>query len=331
MLGVLGELADRDGRWVVVLPEWVGPADREVRRLVSAVHDETGRFPGVLALTPGDGERLVHRVMSIADEYVGLLVVGCWNRSRVLPALVVCAESLGLPVVEVLAGPYVSRWYAPSLHQWVSPRVPPPETPVIGGDPSGGPLPWHQWEAATWPNPALRNHQVRVTELSEPGGRRAYGIGPGTVYLSGPMRGYPNLNVDQFESAARWIKDTFGWGVISPAEADKLRLERFFGLYGRRAGTTGEEIPGVLRSMLEWDLHQVLHADGVVVFGDWRRSRGATAEVATALAVDRPVLEIRRVGHTWAVTSHWDPARKTWSVAEPYRWPDLAGETGNEP
>jgi hypothetical protein len=55
---------------------------------------------------------------------------------------------------------------------------------------------------------------------------------PKSVYISGPMRGYPNFNFDAFhEAAARWR--AAGWEVISPAENFEGRHDLPIGVYMR--------------------------------------------------------------------------------------------------
>ena len=42
---------------------------------------------------------------------------------------------------------------------------------------------------------------------------------PLTVYIAGPMRGYPRFNFDAFDAAAEMLQDTCD--VISPAQLDR--------------------------------------------------------------------------------------------------------------
>lgn len=103
----------------------------------------------------------------------------------------------------------------------------------------------------------------------------------GTVYIAGPMRGYPEFNFPAFDKAsAAWRSK--GWQVISPAEMD-----REAGFNPR--GMTGTEPLNVtqMAAFVERDLGAIrslisARGDGIVLLAGWEESRGATAEKAVA-------------------------------------------------
>lgn len=103
------------------------------------------------------------------------------------------------------------------------------------------------------------------------------------VYLAGPMRGHALSNFPAFLGAAELLRRA-GYEVADPAAHD---LEMGFNP-AREDALDGFDIKAALR----WDLEQVLASDAVVVMGGWENSRGANAEVATARAVDVPVLTL---------------------------------------
>jgi hypothetical protein len=98
-----------------------------------------------------------------------------------------------------------------------------------------------------------------------------------TVYLAGPMRGYPEFNFPAFHKAAADLR-RMGFTVISPAEMDLAA-----GIDPKTVTVTQE----MLRDFAARDLTAVINlrpecGDGVAVLAGWKQSRGAQAEVMTA-------------------------------------------------
>lgn len=99
------------------------------------------------------------------------------------------------------------------------------------------------------------------------------------LYLAGPMRGRPELNYPAFAKAASLLRAD-GHEVFCPPE------------YDATLGLDASVFDG-LREALAVDLTWICkQAEGLVVLPDWRKSLGATAEVATANALDLPVWEL---------------------------------------
>lgn len=90
------------------------------------------------------------------------------------------------------------------------------------------------------------------------------------IYLSGPMRGLPNQNLDEFYRVASTLR-SMGHDVLNPAES--------------RFGTTGSR-----KDYLREDCYLVLISDAVVVMNGWNHSPGANLEVALAWSIEIPVL-----------------------------------------
>ena len=96
-----------------------------------------------------------------------------------------------------------------------------------------------------------------------------------TVYILGPMTGYPDNNRPAFRRAAKQIR-AMGYNVISPDELDQdapAKGEAW-------ADYLARDIPFLLKSVA-----------GVAIPG-WRESRGATLEATILNALGRPVLEL---------------------------------------
>lgn len=102
------------------------------------------------------------------------------------------------------------------------------------------------------------------------------------AYISGPMRGYPDLNRPAFHAAEHALQEA-GWCTINPARLDEARP------YTGRPG-----LPEA-RFYAERDLAAILSlraekSDVVVVLPGWQGSSGAVAEVSLAAWVGLPVL-----------------------------------------
>lgn len=103
------------------------------------------------------------------------------------------------------------------------------------------------------------------------------------VYVAGPMTGYPEFNFPAFAEATAWLRGE-GYSVFSPAERD---LDQGFD----PTGMTGHEDLAQhffdLRGAMAEDLHWIAsEAEMVAVLPGWEGSRGVTAEVVVAWALD---------------------------------------------
>jgi hypothetical protein len=106
------------------------------------------------------------------------------------------------------------------------------------------------------------------------------------TYLAGPMRGYELFNFPAFEDAAKKLRGK-GYKVFSPAEQDlKMGFDPATGKY---ADDRKFNIRKAMMTDLSWIAE---YADLIVVLPDWRKSKGAMAEVHTAKAIGIPVYEL---------------------------------------
>ena len=108
-----------------------------------------------------------------------------------------------------------------------------------------------------------------------------------TIYIAGPMRGYPLFNYPAFDSARDMLTSLGIQRVISPAD-----LDREIGVCPEEGDISDE----MLRECLRRDLMHLLESDAIVMLEGWRFSKGAVAERALALAIDIPVLELTDIG-----------------------------------
>lgn len=116
-----------------------------------------------------------------------------------------------------------------------------------------------------------------------------------TIYVAGPMQGYPEFNFPTFNAVA-WALRQDGHTVFNPAEKD---IERHGGVdisKGNTAGSLAEaktKHSFSLRTALNQDLEFICtRANCVVLLPGWEKSNGAQSEHRTAVALQSEGMEI---------------------------------------
>jgi hypothetical protein len=111
------------------------------------------------------------------------------------------------------------------------------------------------------------------------------------LYLAGPMRGIALFNYPAFEKAAATLRAD-GYYVFNPAEADIVRTGKDAGDLSPSGDLAEAQAKGFdLRAALCEDLTFVCkEADGIALLPGWEKSKGATAEHATAVALGLNVI-----------------------------------------
>lgn len=99
-----------------------------------------------------------------------------------------------------------------------------------------------------------------------------------TIYIAGPMRGYPRYNFDAFHHAEDCLS-MGGWTPINPARID---LENGF-------DPDGPVTPTMMDAFIRRDFECIMRVEGIAVLPGWEKSVGATAEVFMALWRGIPV------------------------------------------
>lgn len=114
------------------------------------------------------------------------------------------------------------------------------------------------------------------------------------IYVAGPMRGIPEFNFPAFYAAAAKLRAA-GFVVFNPAERDNEK----YGTDISVGNATGDEAVATarhgfnLREALGADLAWICaEADAIALLPGWERSKGTTAEHATAVALGLTVLEL---------------------------------------
>lgn len=101
----------------------------------------------------------------------------------------------------------------------------------------------------------------------------------GTVYISGPMSGYPDFNYPAFREAEKRLIQKGQKRVVSPAQ-DSLVVGN---------------VPW--HECLKLALTQMMDCDGVVLLEGWEKSKGAQLEVHVARSLLIPVYELEEYIH----------------------------------
>jgi nucleoside 2-deoxyribosyltransferase len=97
-----------------------------------------------------------------------------------------------------------------------------------------------------------------------------------TIYIAGPMTGYPEFNFPAFDKAKETLKQN-GWEVLSPADIDR---EMGFDPTGK---TGNEALPiGMFENIVRRDVEAILQSDSIYMLSGWQNSRGARAELGVA-------------------------------------------------
>jgi hypothetical protein len=109
-----------------------------------------------------------------------------------------------------------------------------------------------------------------------------------TVYIAGPMSGYPEWNFPAFFDAERRLLAR-GYAVANPARYDRDQL-------GFDPTTdmldTVKNKDYFLRESLRWDFEQLTQADAIHMLAGWEASKGATAEKLIAEKLGLQVITI---------------------------------------
>ena len=117
------------------------------------------------------------------------------------------------------------------------------------------------------------------------------------VYLAGPMRGYKLFNFPRFNKTARYLRQ-HGYRVVNPAELDLAN-----GFHPAAKVSTRS-----LKHFMVRDILSLVKCQAVFLLPNWRRSRGAKAEVAFAISVNLPVYETTFYG------PHLGDLQRVWSI-----------------
>lgn len=114
------------------------------------------------------------------------------------------------------------------------------------------------------------------------------------LYVAGPMTGFPQFNIPQFDAAARLLREQ-GHDVVSPAELDNPETRAAALASPDGAPGSGSANGETWGDFLARDVKLLADdgIEGVVVLPGWRRSRGARLETFVASAMcGLPILSV---------------------------------------
>ncbi len=106
-----------------------------------------------------------------------------------------------------------------------------------------------------------------------------------SIYIAGPMSGYPEFNFPAFFAAAERL-EADGWQVFNPANKDAetdLDAEAFKTGDAKLVVERGFDF----REAYMWDIDKVINSDGIYMLPGWQYSPGACGEHAVAVAMKR--------------------------------------------
>jgi hypothetical protein len=113
------------------------------------------------------------------------------------------------------------------------------------------------------------------------------------IYISGPMRGYPQHNFAAFDAASSRIANA-GWEPFNPAQQDRERHE-----------CVDAESPEFIRAAMRRDLEAIFGCHKVAVLQGWRHSEGAVTEVCLACVLRLPILDALTLHDITAEVREW--------------------------
>jgi len=93
------------------------------------------------------------------------------------------------------------------------------------------------------------------------------------VYLSGPITGKPNLNIDEFQKYEDKFKE-LNFEVVNPHKLHTEEETKRFGWH----------------EFMRRDIKAMCDCDFVAVLNDWEKSKGANLEVYMARNVEMPII-----------------------------------------
>lgn len=109
-----------------------------------------------------------------------------------------------------------------------------------------------------------------------------------TIYLAGPMSGYPDFNFPAFYAAEDKLVAE-GWEVFNPADKEQERTHKKLNPESFASGTPGQLVESGFdfRTCYIWDVTKVCEADAIYMLPGWQYSPGACGEHAVAVAMKR--------------------------------------------
>lgn len=129
-----------------------------------------------------------------------------------------------------------------------------------------------------------------------------------TIYLAGPMSGYPENNYPAFRSAAAYLRD-LGYDVRSAHRVAHRTPEGRYE-YGQVEGYAHEDY---LRDDIRVAL---LPSQAIALLPGWHKSKGAVIEFTLAMGLNMKAMFLYPADNTWTVYGGEDVIKRHAGVAE---------------
>lgn len=104
------------------------------------------------------------------------------------------------------------------------------------------------------------------------------------LYVSGPITGLPNKNIDQFNTTSEKLRN-LGFEVLNPFDLDQ----------------EGFNPENCWFKYLKRDLKELLSCDALCLLPGWEESKGARLEVIVALQLELPLFRLTESNQLVAV------------------------------
>lgn len=105
-----------------------------------------------------------------------------------------------------------------------------------------------------------------------------------SIYIAGPMTGYPEFNFPAFKRAAEKYHH-LGWTVFNPADKSSEEAVVAHSSFGEGDGAALVASGWSFREAYKWDTDRVIAADAIYMLKGWEASPGARGEHAVAMAM----------------------------------------------
>lgn len=111
-----------------------------------------------------------------------------------------------------------------------------------------------------------------------------------TLYVAGPMTGYPKFNYPAFDAAAKDLRQR-GFKIVSPAELDDPKTRELALASPDGAPGSGSHNNETWGDFLARDVKLVAdQVDGIAVIPGWQNSKGARLETFIAFLCKKPIV-----------------------------------------
>ena len=107
-----------------------------------------------------------------------------------------------------------------------------------------------------------------------------------SIYIAGPMSGYPEFNFPAFFSAQEKL-EAEGWTVFNPAAKETEKEVQKDVSFASGDNTVLVSNGWDYKTAFMWDCDKVINGDAIYMLPGWEKSAGASAEHAIAKFIQK--------------------------------------------